>query len=168
MTKRIKTTIAIAVVVIAAVVGLSSLFTGGGMISYVSFNEARAAGGDVQVILAQTAPVEGVVFAHNVGLHGRAVTISAVTTLDIADVLGVRISPLVETELNVGAVVTLDRHGQTDGGRGATRGVVRLTGDRFQVGITDNSRGGVTAAVSRDAAAIPAKISLFFMTIPPK
>jgi cytochrome c-type biogenesis protein CcmE len=50
MTKNIKMTIAIVVVVIAAIVGLSSLFTGGGMISYVSFSEARAAGGNVQVM----------------------------------------------------------------------------------------------------------------------
>lgn len=42
--------IAVVVVVIAAIVGLSSLFTGGGMISYVSFSEARAAGDNVQVM----------------------------------------------------------------------------------------------------------------------
>ena len=50
MNKRVKTIIAIAVVIIAAGVGLSSLFTGGGMISYVSFSEARAASGNVQVM----------------------------------------------------------------------------------------------------------------------
>ena len=50
MTKNIKTIIAIVVVVIAAIVGLSSLFTGGGMISYVSFGEARTAGSNVQVM----------------------------------------------------------------------------------------------------------------------
>jgi cytochrome c-type biogenesis protein CcmE len=50
MNKKIKTIIAIVVVVIAAVVGLSSLFTGGGMISYVSFSEARNADSNVQVM----------------------------------------------------------------------------------------------------------------------
>ncbi|UCE67380.1 MAG: cytochrome c maturation protein CcmE [Candidatus Zixiibacteriota bacterium] len=50
MTKNIRMIIAVVVVVIAAIIGLSSLFTGGGMISYVSFNEARAAGDNVQVM----------------------------------------------------------------------------------------------------------------------
>jgi cytochrome c-type biogenesis protein CcmE len=50
MNKNIKTIIAVVVVVIAAIIGLSSLFTGGGMISYVSFTEARTAGGNVQVM----------------------------------------------------------------------------------------------------------------------
>lgn len=50
MSKNIKTIIAVAVVVIAAVIGLSSLFTGGGMISYVSFSEARATTNNVQVM----------------------------------------------------------------------------------------------------------------------
>jgi cytochrome c-type biogenesis protein CcmE len=50
MNKNVKTLRAIGVVVIAAVVGLSSLFTGGGMISYVSFSEARTASGNVQVM----------------------------------------------------------------------------------------------------------------------
>ncbi len=50
MTKNIRMIIAVVVVVIAAIVGLSSLFTGGGMISYVSFSEARAAGDNVQVM----------------------------------------------------------------------------------------------------------------------
>jgi cytochrome c-type biogenesis protein CcmE len=50
MNKKVKTIIAVAVVVIAAVIGLSSLFTGGGMISYVSFNEARATANNVQVM----------------------------------------------------------------------------------------------------------------------
>jgi cytochrome c-type biogenesis protein CcmE len=40
----------VVVVVIAAVIGLSSLFTGGGMISYVSFTEARATTNNVQVM----------------------------------------------------------------------------------------------------------------------
>lgn len=50
MNKKIKTIIAVVVVVIAAVIGLSSLFTGGGMISYVSFSEARATTNNVQVM----------------------------------------------------------------------------------------------------------------------
>jgi len=50
MNKRIKTIIAVAVVILAAGVGLSSLFTDGGMISYVSFNEARATTSNVQVM----------------------------------------------------------------------------------------------------------------------
>ena len=50
MNKRVKTIIAVIVVVIAAGVGLSSLFTEGGMISYVSFGEARVARGNVQVM----------------------------------------------------------------------------------------------------------------------
>ncbi len=50
MNKNAKTWIAVIVVVIAAGVGLSSLFTEGGMISYVSFTEARAASGNVQVM----------------------------------------------------------------------------------------------------------------------
>lgn len=50
MSKNIKTIIAVVVVVIAAVIGLSSLFTGGGMISYVSFSEARATTNNVQVM----------------------------------------------------------------------------------------------------------------------
>jgi len=50
MSKNIKTIIAVSVVVIAAVIGLSSLFTGGGMISYVSFGEARTAENNVQVM----------------------------------------------------------------------------------------------------------------------
>lgn len=50
MSKNIKTIIAVAVVVVAAVIGLSSLFTGGGMISYVSFSEARTTTDNVQVM----------------------------------------------------------------------------------------------------------------------
>jgi len=50
MSKNVKTIIAVVVVVIAAVIGLSSLFTGGGMISYVSFSEARNASNNVQVM----------------------------------------------------------------------------------------------------------------------
>ncbi len=50
MNKKVKTTIAVVVVVLAAIVGLSSLFTEGGMISYVSFGEARAANSKVQVM----------------------------------------------------------------------------------------------------------------------
>ena len=50
MSKNAKTIIAVVVVIIAASVGLSSLFTGGGMISYVSFSEARNASGNVQVM----------------------------------------------------------------------------------------------------------------------
>lgn len=50
MSKNIKTIIAVAVVIIAAVIGLSSLITGGGMISYVSFSEARATTSNVQVM----------------------------------------------------------------------------------------------------------------------
>ena len=50
MNKKVKTIIAVTVVIVAAGVGLSSLITGGGMISYVDFNEARAAKGNVQVM----------------------------------------------------------------------------------------------------------------------
>jgi len=50
MSKNIKTVIAVIVVAVAAIVGLSSLFTGDGMISYVSFSEARTAGSNVQVM----------------------------------------------------------------------------------------------------------------------
>ncbi len=50
MNKNIKRTIAIVIVVLAALVGLSSLFMEGGMISYVSFSEARTAGSKVQVM----------------------------------------------------------------------------------------------------------------------
>lgn len=50
MNKNIKRTIAIVIVVLAALVGLSSLFMEGGMISYVSFGEARTAGSKVQVM----------------------------------------------------------------------------------------------------------------------
>ncbi len=50
MNKNIKTLIAIAVVIIAAVVGLMSLFTGGGVTPYVGFSEARAAKSNVQVM----------------------------------------------------------------------------------------------------------------------
>lgn len=50
MSKNVKTIIAVAVVVVAAAIGLSSLFTGGGMISYVSFSEARTAKNNVQVL----------------------------------------------------------------------------------------------------------------------
>ncbi len=50
MNKNVKRIIAIVIVVLAALVGLSSLFTDGGMISYVSFGEARTTGSKVQVM----------------------------------------------------------------------------------------------------------------------
>lgn len=50
MNKNAKTVIAVAVVVVAAGVGLWSLIGGGGVTPYVGFSEARAAVGNVQVM----------------------------------------------------------------------------------------------------------------------
>ncbi|MEE9554768.1 MAG: cytochrome c maturation protein CcmE [candidate division Zixibacteria bacterium] len=50
MNKNAKTVIVVAVVVIAAGVGFWSLIGGGGVTPYVGFVEARAAGGNVQVM----------------------------------------------------------------------------------------------------------------------
>jgi len=50
MNKNKKTVIAVFVVVAAAGVGLWSLIGGGGVTPYVGFQEARAAGGNVQVM----------------------------------------------------------------------------------------------------------------------
>jgi len=56
MTRQIKRGIAIAIVVLAASVGLMSLFTGGGVTPYVGFAEARAAKSNVQV-MGELAPI---------------------------------------------------------------------------------------------------------------
>jgi cytochrome c-type biogenesis protein CcmE len=56
MPKNLKRGIALAVVLVAAGIGIMSLVTGGGVTPYVGFSEARAAKGNVQVmgeILAQ-------------------------------------------------------------------------------------------------------------------
>jgi len=50
MNKNTRTIIAIAVVIVAVGVGLWSLISGGGVTPYVGFNEARASGGNVQVM----------------------------------------------------------------------------------------------------------------------
>jgi cytochrome c-type biogenesis protein CcmE len=56
MTRNIKRGIAIAIVIVAASVGMMSLFTGGGVTPYVGFAEARAAKSNVQV-MGEIAPI---------------------------------------------------------------------------------------------------------------